>query len=467
MDELVRKSAVEIVALLRAGEITIADTLDALETRIAAVDGDINALPTLCFERAREAAAARDYRDSPLGGIPVAIKDLEDVAGVRTTYGSMVSRHHVPRESDLLVQTIENNGGIVYAKSNTPEFGSGANTFNDVFGATCNPYDPGLSVGGSSGGAAAALASGSAWLAQGSDLGGSLRTPAAFCGVTSLRPSPGLIASSPGQQPFDPYAQKGPMARSVADLALFADAMTGIDSLAGLGKARVDGAFQDMAARPLKPARVAVSVDLGVADTSAEVTEIFAGVVEKLEAESIAVEPRHPDLGAAHRAFDGMRALGYALSYGPELDQIRKLIKPENVWNIEAGLKLTTPQVLDSMAAQGEVFRNASVFMQDFDLLICPASIITPYPVEERYPGFSSGLEYSEYYRWLALVYAITVTTLPVITIPCGKNAAGLPVGIQLIGKAHGEHALFRHASYLQQVFPWDPLQRIQAGGGL
>ncbi len=217
MAELIRKSAVEIVTLLRAGEITIADTLDALEARIGEVDGDINALPTLCFERAREAAAARDYADSLLGGIPVAIKDLEDVAGVLTTYGSTVSRHHVPRESDLLVQTIENNGGIVYAKSNTPEFGSGANTFNDVFGATCNPYDLALSVGGSSGGAAAALASGSAWLAQGSDLGGSLRTPASFCGVTSLRPSPALPSPASGDKPVIASANS---ARSATERAI-------------------------------------------------------------------------------------------------------------------------------------------------------------------------------------------------------------------------------------------------------
>ncbi|MCP4388776.1 MAG: amidase, partial [Gammaproteobacteria bacterium] len=207
MNELIEKSATEVVTLLQSGEISIDDTLDALETRIAEVDGDINALPTLCFERARAQAKRRDYDSRRLGGIPVAIKDLEDVAGVRTTYGSKVSENHIPDESDLLVENIENHGGIVYAKSNTPEFGSGANTFNDVFGATRNPYDLTRSVGGSSGGAAAALASGCAWLAQGSDLGGSLRTPASFCGVTSLRPSPGLIASSPGQQPFGVYSQ--------------------------------------------------------------------------------------------------------------------------------------------------------------------------------------------------------------------------------------------------------------------
>ena len=464
MDELIASSATKIVAMLQSGEIGIGDTLAALEARIAEVDGDINALPTLCFERAREAAAQQGFSASLLGGIPVAIKDLTDVAGVRTTYGSMLFENHVPQQSDLLVETIERNGGIVYAKSNTPEFGSGGNTFNDVFGATRNPYDLSRSVGGSSGGAAAALASGCAWLAQGSDLGGSLRTPASFCGVTSLRPSPGLIPSSPGQQPFGVYSQSGPMARNVTDLALFADAMAGCSLLAGLGKPHQSTEFQDAAAQPRKPLRIAYSTDLGIADTSAKVAAVCSSALTELERENIGVETAHPDLSMAHRAFDVPRALDYALSYGSDLERIRSVIKPENVWNIEFGLQLTREQILDSMAAQGEVFHNASCFMQDYDLLICPAAIVAPYPVEERYPGFSDGLAYSEYYRWLAIVYAITTTTLPVITIPCGRTETGLPVGLQLIGKAHGERALFGYASYLEQILDWDPLLAIRAG---
>jgi amidase len=461
MDELISKSASEIVALLRGGDIAIEDTLAALETRIGEIDGDINALPTLCFERARAQAKQRDYSGSLLGGIPVAIKDLEDVAGVRTTYGSRISENHVPDESDLLVENIEQQGGIVYAKSNTPEFGSGANTFNDVFGATRNPFDLSRSAAGSSGGAAAALASGSAWLAQGSDLGGSLRTPASFCGVTSLRPSPGLIPSSPGQTPFGVYAQKGPMARDLTDLALFADAMAGCSPLAGLGKPHHPSRFRDAVARPQPPRRIAFSSDLGVTETSAEVVSICGAAVARLEQENITIEHAHPDLGASHRAFDLSRGLDYALSYGPELERIRSQIKPENVWNIEFGLGITKDEVLEMMAAQAQVFHNASRFMQDYDLLICPAAIVTPYPVEERYPGYADGLPWSEYYRWLAIVYAITVTTLPVITIPCGKTDGGLPVGLQLIGKAHGESDLFACARYLEQVFDWDPLQRI------
>ncbi len=462
MDELIAKSATEIIALLRSGDIAVEDTLDALETRIVAVDGDINALPTLCFDRAREQAGRRNYSDSLLAGIPVAIKDLIDVAGVRTTYGAKSSENHVPDESDLMVGNIEHQGGIVYAKSNTPEYGSGGNTFNDVFGATRNPYDLSCSAAGSSGGAAAALASGSAWLAQGSDLGGSLRTPASFCGVTSLRPSPGLIQSSPGQQPFDVYSQNGPMAREVTDLALFADAMAGCSSLSGLGKPHHPGRFQQAVTQPYQPRRIAFSTDLGVTETSSEVASICSAAVARLEHVNTVIEQDHPDLSLSQRAFDVSRALDYALSYGPDLESIRSSIKPENVWNIEFGLGMTRDDVLEMMAAQGQVFHNASGFMQDYDLLICPAAIVAPYPVEERYPGYANGLAYSEYYRWLAIAYAITVTTLPVITIPCGKTDSGLPVGLQLIGKAHGERDLFACARYLEQVFDWDPLQRIR-----
>ena len=461
MLELIKKSACEIVALLTADEISIEDTLAALEARIEQVDTEINALPTLCFERAYAAANQVDHRNSVLAGLPVAIKDLTDVAGVRTTYGSMLHENHVPAQSDIMVERIEDNGGIVYAKSNTPEFGTGGNTFNDVFGATCNPYDLSRSAGGSSGGAAAALASGTAWLAQGSDLGGSLRTPASFCGVTSLRPSPGLVTSNPGMTPFDVYSQKGPMARNIADLALFTDAMAGPSSKAGLSKPHAIDEFRNVAAQPVKPLKIAFSEDLGVTETTPAVVELCARAVTRLEQENIAVDVAHPDLSMADIAFSVPRALDYAQSFGADLAQTREIFKPEVVWNVELGLALSGDEIRQSQLAQGQVFTNASTFMQDYDLLVCPATVMPAYPVEERYPGYADGLEYSEYYRWLAICCAITTTTLPVITLPCGKTDAGLPIGLQLIGKPHGELELFAFASYIEQIFAWDPTQLI------
>ena len=461
MLELIKKSACEIVALLTAGEISIEDTLAALEARIEQVDTEINALPTLCFERAYAAASQADHGNTVLAGIPVAIKDLTDVAGVRTTYGSMLHENHVPAQSDIMVERIEANGGIVYAKSNTPEFGTGGNTFNDVFGATRNPYDLSRSAGGSSGGAAAALASGTAWLAQGSDLGGSLRTPASFCGVTSLRPSPGLVTSNPGMTPFDVYSQKGPMARNIADLALFTDAMAGPSSKAGLSKPHAIDEFRNVAAQPVKPLKIAFSEDLGVTETTPAVVELCARAVTRLEQENIAVDIAHPDLSMADIAFSVPRALDYAQSFGADLAQTREILKPEVVWNVELGLALSGDEIRQSQLAQGQVFTNASTFMQDYDLLVCPATVMPAYPVDERYPGYADGLEYSEYYRWLAICCAITTTTLPVITLPCGKTDAGLPIGLQLIGKPHGELELFAFASYIEQIFAWDPTQLI------
>ena len=190
---------------------------------------------------------------------------------------------------------------------------------------------------------------------------------------------------------------------------------------------------------------------------------MVSAAADRLADDGIAVEAAQPDLSMADRAFDVPRGLGYALNYGADLERIRELIKPENVWNIEYGLKLTTAEILDSMAAQGEIFNHAAGFMQDYDLLICPASIHLPYPVEERYPGFSAGVPYSEYYRWLRLVYAITATTLPVITLPCGPSESGLPVGVQVIGKPHGETDLFAHAAHLEQLFNFTPLNLGQS----
>src|ERR1700730_15727302 len=229
--ELIKADAVTIVDLLQRGEVTPHDLLDALEARIAAVDGSVNALPTLCFERAR-AHADRLMRmpvsaRGPLAGLPVPIKDLIPVEGVRTTQGSPIYADHIPARSDILVERLEANGGVVYAKSNTPEFGAGANTFNEVFGATRNPWNLARSAAGSSGGAAAALASGSAWVAHGSDTGGAPRNPARFCGIGGLCPSIGRVARNPAAKIDRTLGVQGPMARNVDDLALLLDAMTG------------------------------------------------------------------------------------------------------------------------------------------------------------------------------------------------------------------------------------------------
>ena len=455
-DDLIRQSACEVVDRLSTGDISPLDALDALQARVESVDHLVNALPTRCFERAR-GHADRLMAISPeerglLAGLPVPIKDLTEVAGVRTTYGSRLRENFVPEQSDILVETLEAHGAVVYAKSNTPEFGAGGNTFNDVFGATRNPHDLRLTAGGSSGGAAAAVATGMAWLAHGSDLAGSLRTPASFCGITSLRPSPGRIANGPSVVPFQVHSQQGPMARDIGDLALLADAMVGESPRAGLGKPPPQESFRSAAASPLRPARVAYSVDLGVTETAPEVAEVCDRAMHALQGDGVDVVVDHPDLSEMAVAFDVPRALMFATLLGAELPHARDVLKPEIVWNIERGLALDGDAVRDAIAAQGRIFQLAADFMSDYDLLICPAASVLPFPVEERYVGYRSGLPPSEYYRWLSIAAAVSVTTLPVITVPCGRTETGLPVGIQLIGRPHGEPQLFSLASHVEHL---------------
>ena len=455
-DDLIRQSAREVVARLASGDLSPHNALDAVQARVETVDPVVNALPTGCFDRARDHAdrlmAVPPGERGVLAGLPVPIKDLTAVAGVRTTHGSRLREDFVPEQSDVIVETLEAHGAVVYAKSNTPEFGAGGNTFNDVFGVTRNPHDLRLTAGGSSGGAAAAVATGMAWLAHGSDLAGSPRTPASFCGITSLRPSPGRIANGPSVVPFQVHSQQGPMARDVGDPALLADAMVGESPRAGLGKPPPQESFRSAAASPLPPARVAYSVDLGVTETAPEVAEVCDRAMRALERDGVGVVVDHPDLSDAAVAFDVPRALMFAALLGDELPQARDILKPELVWNIERGLALDGDAVRDATAAQGRIFQLAADFMSDYDLLICPAASVLPFPVEERYVGYRDGLPPSEYYRWLSIAAAVSVTTLPVITIPCGRTDTGLPVGIQLIGRPHGELQLFSLASHIEQV---------------
>ena len=460
-DDLIRLSARQVVAGLAAGDISPHEALDALQSRIEAVDPLVNALPTRCFDRARSNAdrlmSVPPAERGVLAGLPVPIKDLTPVAGVRTTWGSRLRENFVPDQSDVIVETVEAQGGVIYAKSNTPEFGAGGNTFNDVFGPTRNPHDLRLTPGGSSGGAAASLAAGMAWLAHGSDLAGSLRTPASFCGVTSLRPSPGRVANGPTVMPFQVHSQQGPMARDVADLALFADSMVGESPRAGLGKPPPPQSFRSAAASPRAPERVAFSVDLGVTETAPAVAAVCTRAMEALERDGITVVADHPDLSDAEVAFDVPRALLFAALLGAELPEARDVLKPELVWNIERGLAVDGGAVRAAVAAQGRIFELAAEFMSGYDLLVCPAATVLPFPVEERYVGYGEGLPPREYYRWLTIAAAVSTTTLPVITIPCGRSETGLPVGIQLIGRPHGELSLFSAASHIERILGSSP----------
>src|ERR1700739_2657204 len=352
--ELIHDPACRVVRKLRSGEVTPLDLLEMLEKRIAEVDGKVNALPILCFGRARE--HAKELMKKPaserglLAGLPVPIKDLTDVSGVRTTQGSPIFKDNVPARSDILVEHLESNGALIYAKSNTPEFGAGANTFNEVFGATLNPWDTSRSAAGSSGGAAVALATGTAWLAHGSDMGGSLRSPASFFGVVGLRPSIGRVAHTLKFKIDRTLGVQGPMARNVEDLALLLDAMSGEHPGDPLSLPKLPTSFLSAAWSGKRPKRVAYSHDLGITPVDPEVARITRRAAERFAQSGTIVAEAHPDFSEAHERFHVLRAFDFAISKAELLRTKRDLLKPEVIWNIEEGLKLTVDQLQRALA---------------------------------------------------------------------------------------------------------------------
>jgi amidase len=450
--DLCSLTATEAVGLLRRGEVSSRELVQAALERIERVDPALNALPTVCGERALE-HAGRVSPETPLAGLPLAVKDLNDVAGVRSTQGSPIFADHVPGRSDLMVARLEERGGVVLAKSNTPEFGAGGNTFNEVFGETRNPWDTTRTCGGSSGGSAAALASGQVWLATGSDLGGSLRTPAGFCGVVGMRPSPGRVAHGPSRMPFGTLSVEGPMARTVADVALMLDTMCGRHPLDPLSLEAPQRAFSEAVASPRLPASVAYSVDLGISPVAADVCEVCDRAATSLAAAGVEVVPAHPDLSDAPEAFQVLRAVGFVADLGPLLETHRDQLKPDVIWNIEQGLRLTTERIGWAERARGAIYQGMSEFLDRYRLLLCPTACVAPFDVALRWVRDVDGVPFDNYVEWLRITSAITLTSCPVVALPCGFTGEGLPIGLQLVGRPRGEWELLQAAAALEQVF--------------
>ena len=453
---LFRSTARAIVDRLNSGEITPFDLLDVLERRIAEVDGKVNALPILCFDRARE--QAKTLMQQPAGsrgllaGMPIPIKDLTNVAGVRTTQGSPIYKDHVPPRSDIVVERLEENGAVVYAKSNTPEFGAGANTFNEVFGATRNPFDLSRSAAGSSGGAAVALATGTAWLAHGTDMGGSLRNPASFCGVVGMRPSIGRVAHSPAFKIDRNLTVHGPMARNVEDLALLLDAMSGEHPADPLSLPSLPSSFLSAARSGKRPRRVAWSADLGITPVDPEVAAITRKAACRFAEAGVIVEEAHPDLRVAHECFHVLRAFDFAVSKAALLRSHRDQLKPEVIWNIEEGLKLSVEQLERAEAQRLAMAMRTLEFFKTYDLLLAPATIVAPFPLENRYVAECAGRKFDNYVQWLGVVYAITLACCPALSLPCGFTASGLPVGLQVVAPPRGEAQLLAGARVLEDM---------------
>ncbi|OYU49261.1 MAG: amidase [Rhizobiales bacterium PAR1] len=464
-DSLISKTAIETIDLLSRGEITPLDCLDALEARISAVDKAVNALPTLCMDRAREAARAVMAKPKSerglLQGLPIAIKDLTDVKGVLTTYGSPAFAKHIPAASDPLVERLEGEGGVIYAKTNTPEFGAGANTFNEVFGPTLNPWNTSRSAAGSSGGSAVALATGTAWLAHGSDLGGSLRNPASFCGIVGLRPSPGRVATARGAPVENLLSVQGPMARNVEDCALFLDALSGEDVRDPVSLPKPSASFLAATRSGWKPKRVAFSADLGITPVDSEVAEICRKAAYRFAELGAVVEEAHPDFTEVHDTFNVLRAKNFAISKKDLLETKREFLKPEVIWNIEKGLTLTMADHHRAETQRATLYGRTLAFFETYDLICTPATIVAPFPVENRYVESCNGVKFDNYVHWLAIAYAFTTVGCPAISIPCGFTREGLPVGLQIAARQRGDGRLLAGAKALENVLGCSTLTPI------
>ena len=462
MTELCDSSAVDLRRMIGAKEISPVELLDSCIARTEAVDGAVNAMVTRDFERARETAKAAEQAVTAgealgaLHGLPIGIKDLNATAGLRTTQGSLLYKDHVPEADERMVAGVRAAGAIVFGKTNTPEFGAGANTRNRVFGATGNPFDPTLTPAGSSGGSAAALATGMVPLATGSDFGGSLRTPAGFCGVVGFRPSPGTVPNETRAVGLTPLSVQGPMGRSVADAAL-------------LLSAQVDDDRRDPFARPVDPAlkrapgtvdlsrlRVAVSEDLGCAPVDGGIRAVFRSRIEKLAPLFGSCEARDPELGPVHRVFEILRGVNFVAAHKARLEKHRDLLGPNIIDNTERGLKYSLADVAWAHVEQTRIYRRFVAFMDEVDILICPACAVSPFPHEQLYVAEINGQAMDTYMRWLAITYGITMTTHPVALLPCGRDGRGLPFGIQVVGRYRGDAELLGVAHSLERVMAAD-----------
>ena len=440
----------QLIGLLRAREVSAVEVMQSCLAQIEALDPLINAIPTLrpraeLLAEARladEQAADRGATLGALHGVPFAVKDLTPTRGLRTTFGSLAYRDFVPERDELYVERLRAAGAIVIGKTNTPEFGAGSQTFNAVFGATRNPYDLGRTCGGSSGGAAAALASRMLWLADGTDLGGSLRNPASFCNVVGFRPSPGrvpLLARAPGS-----LGVAGPMARTVADVAYLLSVMAGpdrrdrgaIDESGDIFRTDLDGDFKGL--------KIAFSERLGRYPVEPDVLEVIARAPHVFAELGCEVQAAHPDLDGVDEIFQVLRAADFAARHAGDLARHRELLKDTVVWNIERGLALSEAAIESARKARAELVAAVDRFFCDYDLLLLPTVQVVPFPVELEWVREIAGVPMQTYIDWMASCYAISCTDLPALSVPCGFTADGLPVGLQIVGPPRGDLAVLR-----------------------
>jgi amidase len=456
--EITALSARELRRLIGTRALSPVELMDACIARIEALNPAVNAIAATDFERARVAARAAERQQMsgaplpPLHGLPLGVKDLQDTEGLLTTCGNIGLRARVPTADNALVARLKRAGAIVVAKTNVPDMGAGANTRNPVWGATGNPFDPMLNAGGSSGGSAAALATDMVPIATGSDTGGSLRIPAALCGVVGLRPSPGLVANDMRPLGWSPISVLGPMARDVADSALMLAAMTGFDARDPLSYPAANDGLQPLAEVDPRTLRVAYSEDFGVCAVDPMIRAVFRRRVAALAPMFACCDPLAESLGEADRAFDIARAEAFVAAYADTQRNAPETLGP----NVRANLEMAASVTLADRAwAHLEATRIARQFQRLFeryDLILAPVTPLSPFPWTQLYAESIDGQTQHNYYQWLALTYVVTLAGNPALALPCGRDERGMPFGLQLIGPLRGEARLLAMAQAIEQA---------------
>jgi amidase len=459
--DITRLSAVELARLIRTRKLGPVEVAQAHLTAIARVNPAVNAFCTVAPEKtlawAREAEAAVKKRGKlgPLHGVPVAIKDLTATAGIRTTFGSTLYRDHVPTEDAEVVRRLKAAGAIVLGKTNTPEFGAGANTFNKVFGATRNPWNTALSASGSTGGGAAALAARLAPLAEGTDFGGSLRTPAAFCGVVGLRTTAGLVTRYPVTLPWHDQSVTGPMARSAEDCALLLDAMTGFTLKSPLSAAVPWKSAREAVAkaRSLRGLRLAYAPDIAGIGVDRDVEQLCRAAAQDLRDARATVDEIEISMGDGRDAFLALRGEAMVGNHMDKLERIGEL--GDNLaGNIRAGLALTVTDIARAERKRAEIWHRWRALFETYDLILTPATPVPPFPVEKNYPDVVEGRKLQNYMDWIGPTFLVSLAALPAVSVPAGLTPAKLPVGLQIIGPRFSEPLILSAAKFVEEAHP-------------
>jgi len=458
MSDLCFSTATSLAQMIKSRRVSVTEVVQAHLGQIERVNPKVNAIVTLCAEsaldeaRAADESIARGAALGPLGGLPIAHKDLVPTRGLRTTWGSPIYEHHVPDDDGLIVERLKAAGAITVGKTNTPEFGAGSQTFNQVFGRTLNPYDPTKTCGGSSGGAAVALATGMVPMADGSDLGGSLRNPASFCNVVGFRPSPGRVPSWPVELPWWPFSVEGPMARTVADAALMLSAIAGPDPRSPIAIDEPGERFRSPLGRDFAGVKLAWSRNLGGLPVDRRVTAVLEAQRDTFRALGCSVEDGEPDFSDAREIFQAWRAWAFESKYGRLVEDHRDQIKDTVIWNLEQGRKISGPQLAEAERKRGRLYHRVREFMATREFLVLPVTQVPPFDVATPYPTEINGVPLATYIDWMRACSDITVTGLPAISVPCGFTPEGLPVGIQIVGRHHDDWGVLQLAHAFEQA---------------